>query len=84
MENHNPTASDSGEDTAEMLSYEEAFQELEKIVQKLEAEQMTLEESINLYDRGQQLIDHCSILLDKAELRVQQIDNQKLVPFETE
>ena len=84
MENSKPTASDSGVDSGENLSYEEAFQELEKIVQKLEAEQMTLEESINLYDRGQKLIDHCSNLLDNAEIRVQQIDDQKLVPFETE
>jgi exodeoxyribonuclease VII small subunit len=84
MENHKPTDSDSGVDTVEKLSYEEALQELEKIVQKLEAEQMTLEESINLYDRGQQLVYHCSSLLERAELRVQQIENQKLVPFEME
>ena len=84
MENRKPTDSDSGVDTVEKLSYEEAFQELEKIVQQLEAEQMALEESINLYARGQQLIDHCSNLLDRAEIRVQQIDNQKLVPFESE
>ena len=84
MENHKPTGSDSGEDIAENLSFEEAFQELEKIVRVLEAEQMTLEESINLYDRGQQLIDHCSTLLEKAVLRVQQIDNQRLVPFDVE
>jgi exodeoxyribonuclease VII small subunit len=56
------------------LSYESAFAELETIVASLEAGERPLEDSIALYARGQALIQHCSSLLEKAELQVQQLD----------
>jgi exodeoxyribonuclease VII small subunit len=65
------------------LTFEQAFEELETIVSKLEAGELTLEESVALYERGQALARLCSDLLDNAELRVQQIgDDGTLSPFE--
>ena len=63
----------------ETLSYEEAFNELEKIVSTLENETLSLEESLQFYERGQALSKHCAQLLEKAELRLQEIQgaNQK-------
>ena len=60
-------------DDMQSLSYEQAFAELEEIVYGLETNQKTLEEAIQLFERGQALAKHCSNLLDQAELRVRQI-----------
>lgn len=59
--------------TTEDLSFEEAFQELEETVHRLEAGDLTLEESIALFERGQALARHCSAALEQAELRVNQL-----------
>jgi exodeoxyribonuclease VII small subunit len=55
------------------LSFEQAFEELETIVAKLESGELTLEESVTLFERGRKLSAHCQSLLDKAELRVNQL-----------
>jgi exodeoxyribonuclease VII small subunit len=55
------------------LSYEQAFQELEQIVEKLESNQGTLDESMTLFERGQKLSQYCTTLLETAELKVQQL-----------
>ena len=65
----------------EALSYEAAFTELEKIVSALEAEQRSLDESMELFERGQALVKHCVSLLDKAELKVQQLSGGNLTDF---
>jgi len=56
------------------LSFEAAFDELDTIVGKLESGELALEESVELYERGRKLSAHCQGLLDKAELRVSQLD----------
>lgn len=60
------------------LSYEQAFAELEQIVARLEGQQPALEESLTLYERGQALSKHCSDLLEKAELKLQQLGGEDL------
>ena len=65
----------------EKLSYERAFGELEQIVQALEANQYPLEQALLLFERGQALAQHCAVLLDAAELKVQQISGDELVEF---
>lgn len=55
------------------LSFESALQELEEVVARLEAGDLTLEESLALFERGQKLTDHCNQLLDQASLRVEQL-----------
>jgi exodeoxyribonuclease VII small subunit len=62
----------------EELSYEQAFAELEAIVNRLETETLSLEESLVLFERGQALSLRCSSLLESAELRVQQLRLDKL------
>lgn len=57
----------------EEMSFEEAFAELEGIVGKLEDGQLTLEESLKLFERGQKLAASCSLKLDEAELKIEQI-----------
>ena len=55
------------------MSFEEAFAELETVVNQLEEGGLALEKSLALYERGQALAVRCSELLDEAELKVEQI-----------
>jgi len=64
------------------LSYEEAFAELEKIVNELETGDIPLEEALSLFERGQQLSRHCAEVLAKAELKVQELSGEKLEQFQ--
>lgn len=48
-------------------SLEESFDELEKIVEKLEDEEITLEESFKLYQNGMKLLKKCNTAIDKVE-----------------
>ncbi len=69
---------------AEELSYEEALTELEGIVESLEEEQNPLEDSMKLFERGQALAVRCSSLLEAAQLKVQKLVGDTVVPFEEE
>lgn len=66
-----------GEGSSE-LSFEAAFAELEAVVQALEEGELSLEESISLYERGQALAQLCQQRLDQAELRVEQLHSEGL------
>jgi exodeoxyribonuclease VII small subunit len=55
------------------LSFEQALAELEKIVQRLEAGDVPLEDSIRIYERGAALKAHCEAKLKAAQLKVEQI-----------
>jgi len=57
----------------EALSFEEAFAELEAAVAALQDGQMPLEHALHYYEEGMKLAQHCNNLLEKAELRVQQL-----------
>ena len=48
-------------------SFENAIAELEEIVKKLEKGELTLDESINCFQRGVELTKYCSKRLDEAE-----------------
>lgn len=61
------------------LSYEQALAELETIVASLEANKLSLEETLALFERGRALTKHCLELLDHAELQVKQLSGDSLV-----
>jgi exodeoxyribonuclease VII small subunit len=52
------------------LSYEQARAELAAVVEKLEAGGATLEESLALWERGEQLATVCQKWLDNARARL--------------
>ncbi|MCA9924169.1 MAG: exodeoxyribonuclease VII small subunit [Anaerolineales bacterium] len=60
-------------DDLESMTFEQALQELEEIVTKLEVGDLTLEETLSLFERGQKLAARCNIQLDEATLRVEQL-----------
>lgn len=55
------------------LTFEQAFAQLEEIVERLESSELTLDESVALFERGQVLAAQCAKLLDAAELKVKQL-----------
>ncbi|HEY48102.1 MAG: hypothetical protein AMJ88_08525 [Anaerolineae bacterium SM23_ 63] len=57
----------------EELNYEQAFEELEALVERLESGELALEESLALFERGQALSARCSELLEQAELKLRQL-----------
>jgi exodeoxyribonuclease VII small subunit len=54
----------------EAVSFEKAMEELEGIVVKLEKGELTLDESIDFFQRGVELSKYCSKRLDEAERRI--------------
>ena len=54
-------------------SFEEMMQELENIVQKLDNETVSLEESLELYQRGMKLSATCDATRKDAEKKVNQL-----------
>lgn len=54
-------------------SFEEMMKELEGIVQKLDNENVSLEESLNLYQRGMKLSATCDETLKDAEKKVNEL-----------
>ncbi len=55
------------------MSFEEAMAALEKVVKDLESGQVSLDQSITLYERGAALKAHCEARLKAAEERVEKI-----------
>ncbi|MBP1883053.1 exodeoxyribonuclease VII small subunit [Sinorhizobium mexicanum] len=55
------------------LSFEQAVEELERIVSALERGDVALDKSIEIYERGEALKKHCEMLLKAAEDRIEKI-----------
>lgn len=53
------------------LTFEQALEQLEKIVAQIEEGKVSLEESIEKYAQGIKLIKQCRAILDKAEKKIQ-------------
>jgi len=52
-------------------NFEAALEELEQLVQRMETGELTLEESLQAFERGVVLTRDCQQALKEAELRVQ-------------
>jgi exodeoxyribonuclease VII small subunit len=61
---------------SENFSFEQALKRLEEIVETLEAGNISLEESIKIYQEGISLSKLCSGILEEAEGKVMAIMNR--------
>lgn len=52
------------------FDFEKTLKELEKIADSLENEQLSLDESIQLFEKGITLSKECSVYLDNAKQKV--------------
>ena len=54
-----------------MKSFEDAISELKVIIEKLEGGNLSLEESLTLFEKGTQLISLCHKRLNEVEKRIE-------------
>ena len=65
-----PAEDTSATDAPPTTTYEQAREELADVVRRLEAGGLTLEESLALWERGEQLAELCQHWLDRARERL--------------
>jgi exodeoxyribonuclease VII small subunit len=71
--------------TDEHATFEAAYAELEQVVARLQDGGLTLEESMDLFERGMLLARRCSEQLEQAELKVRELlDDGQLQDLEPE
>jgi exodeoxyribonuclease VII small subunit len=58
-------------------SYEAAVSELEKLVSRMESDQLPLEELLAGYQRGQFLLDFCRERLAEVETHLQRLEEDR-------
>lgn len=61
---------------ADEMSFEETIKELTGIVEKIEQGQISLQDSLEQYERGMILIKHCRQILEQAERRIEKISRE--------
>ena len=59
------------DETPEPLTFEAARDELERIVRRLEDGNVSLQESVELWERGEALAAHCDVVLGQVENRLE-------------
>ena len=55
------------DNSTEDLKFEDALKEVESIVDRLESGELPLEESLQTFQRGMELVNLCSKKIDKVE-----------------
>lgn len=63
----------ASKELAAELPFEQAFEQLTELVAALEEGDLSLEESLTLFERGQALAARCGSLLEQAELKLRQL-----------
>ena len=63
------------DDPLEKMTFEDAMEELENLVDSLDKGDVSLDEAIAAYDRGSQLKDHCQKKLNEAKMKVETIQS---------
>ncbi len=70
------------------MSFEDAIAELESIVDKLEKGQLSLDESLALFEKGIRLVRECNDKLKSAQQKVEKLieenNEMRTEPFEVE
>ncbi|MBB5176407.1 exodeoxyribonuclease VII small subunit [Nosocomiicoccus ampullae] len=56
------------------LSFEEKMKKLEDIIQKLDSDEVQLEESLSLYKEGIKLSKECDEILKNAQLEIEELE----------
>ena len=53
---------------------EEMFKDLEELIGKMENEEITLEQTLDLYNNGMELLKKCNLSIDEVEKKVLVLD----------
>ena len=57
----------------EEMSLEEAFEELDGLIEKMETSQLPLEETFRLYKQGLSLVEFCNQKIEKVECDIKKV-----------
>lgn len=57
-------------DQIKRMTFEQGIQQLEKIVGALDQTSVSLDQALDLFGEGIELVKYCNILLDSAEAKV--------------
>jgi len=60
------------------LSFEEALEEIETLIDQIEGGEIGLQESLEAYERGAKLLARSRSLLEQVEQRVEELDDEVL------
>ncbi len=60
------------------MKFEEAVLKLNRIVEKLESGELSLEDSIKLYQEGIELSMSCKKEIDNAKIKITQFNSEKI------
>ncbi len=61
--------------------YEDALNELERLVSTMEAGQLPLDQLLTQYERGAELLNFCRSRLEAVEQQVKVLENGQLKPW---
>lgn len=75
-------AAPAAEPPVASLSFEQALDELDALVRKMEAGELSLDDSIAAYRRGAALAQHCQARLATAEQELSKLDGDLLKPLD--
>lgn len=76
-----PDSADPAGGARAPATFEVALAELESLVQKMEGGSLSLEESVDAYRRGAELIRHCRTTLAEVRQQVRILEGDVLQPF---
>jgi len=65
-----------------IASFEQAMDELEQLVEKMESGELPLEASLDAYKRGSELVKYCAAQLERVEKQVKVLEGEMLKPFD--
>jgi exodeoxyribonuclease VII small subunit len=75
--------SESGSSDLDSLTFEQALEQLEAIVARMEDGSLSLEQSLAAYQNGAALLTRCRTSLENVEQQIKVLENGVLKPFET-
>ena len=67
-----------------VATFEEAMEELEQLVAKMESGELPLEASLAAYQRGSELVKYCAAQLERVEKQVRVLEGDMLRPFDSD
>jgi exodeoxyribonuclease VII small subunit len=64
------------------LTFEQALDELDALVRRMEAGELSLDDAVAAYRRGAELAKHCQAKLAVAEQEIRKLDGDMLTPLD--
>lgn len=58
------------------LTIEQSFEQLDKIIEKMQSEDLSLEDTFHLYKEGISLVEGCSQKIEKIQCEIQKLNTE--------